>query len=78
MYDQREKAQRDYEWALSGARQEGHHEGREEGELVGKVQLIEVLLGHKPTKRTELIALGIASLTTKLAELQQRLRDRQA
>ena len=57
MYDQREKAQRDYEWALSGARKEGHQEGRlegrEEGELVGKVQLIEELLGNTPTKRTE-------------------------
>jgi predicted transposase/invertase (TIGR01784 family) len=30
MYDQREKAQRDYEWALSGAREEGREEGRTE------------------------------------------------
>lgn len=31
MYDQREKAQRDYEWALSGAREEGREEGIEKG-----------------------------------------------
>jgi len=40
MYDEREKAQRDYLWALEGARQEGMEkgieEGREEGLLVGK------------------------------------------
>jgi predicted transposase/invertase (TIGR01784 family) len=35
MYDQREKAQRDYEWALSGAREEGKRLGREEGEQLG-------------------------------------------
>jgi predicted transposase/invertase (TIGR01784 family) len=31
MYDQREKAQRDYEWAISGAREEGREEGIEQG-----------------------------------------------
>jgi predicted transposase/invertase (TIGR01784 family) len=31
MYDQREKAQRDYEWAMSGAREEGLVKGLEEG-----------------------------------------------
>ena len=45
MYDQREKAQRDYEWALSGAREEG----RDEGELMGKIRLLEELLGQVPT-----------------------------
>ncbi len=37
MYDQREKAQRDYEWAISGARKEG----REEGLALGIEQGIE-------------------------------------
>jgi flagellar biosynthesis/type III secretory pathway protein FliH len=35
MYDQREKAQRDYEWALSGAREEGERVGLEKGERLG-------------------------------------------
>ena len=35
MYDQREKAQRDYEWAISGAREEGIEKGREEGHRRG-------------------------------------------
>ena len=35
MYDQREKAQRDYEWALSSARREGKEEGHQEGHKEG-------------------------------------------
>ena len=42
MYDQREKAQRDYEWAITGAkkiaREEGWIEGREEGREEGRVE----------------------------------------
>ena len=37
MYDQREKALRDYEWALSGALGEGREEGKIEGYEVGKL-----------------------------------------
>jgi predicted transposase/invertase (TIGR01784 family) len=51
MYDQREKAQRDYQWALDGARESGREEGREEGlqagALVGKIQLVRRLLGEE-------------------------------
>ena len=78
MYDQREKAQRDYEWALSGARQEGREEGREEGKLAGKIQMLQELLGEPPTDDAELAAFGAEALTIRLAELQQRLRDRSA
>lgn len=35
MYDQREKAQRDYQWALDSARAEGMERGRQEGLEVG-------------------------------------------
>jgi flagellar biosynthesis/type III secretory pathway protein FliH len=41
MYDQREKAQRDYEWAISVAREEGREEGEQiglaKGKLAGKI-----------------------------------------
>ncbi len=85
MYDQREKAQRDYEWAISGAREEGREEGREagreagreEGELVGKVQMLQELLGDALTVKSILLSEGTDALTKRLAELQQRLRDRQ-
>jgi predicted transposase YdaD len=80
MYDQREKAQRDYEWALSGARAQGREEGREEGEQLGvvkgQIQLLQELLGETPAALAELQALDIAALSAKLAELQQRLRKR--
>jgi predicted transposase/invertase (TIGR01784 family) len=36
MYDQREKALRDYEWALSGAMNEGREEGLQEGREQGR------------------------------------------
>jgi len=39
MYDQREKTQRDYEWALSGAREEGREEGKEEGPQAALIPL---------------------------------------
>jgi hypothetical protein len=74
MYDQREKAQRDYEWAISGAREEG----REESELIGKVHLLQELLGEAPTTKSMLLSEGIDALTQRLTNLQQRLRGRQA
>jgi len=77
MYDQREKAQRDYEWALSGAREEGLEKGLEKGKLAGKVQMLEELLEVSPTPDSDLYSLEIDALTIRLADLQQRLRDRQ-
>lgn len=74
MYAQREKAQRDYEWAISGAREEG----REEGKLAGKIQMLQELLGDFPATDNELQSESVETLTTQLVALQQRLRDRQA
>ena len=51
-------------------------QGREEGELIGRVQMLEELLGEPAMPKAELIALGKDALTTKLTELQQRLRER--
>ena len=78
MYDQREKAQRDYEWAISGAREEGREEGREAGKLAGKIQILQELLGEPSTADDELNSKDFTALTTQLASLQQRVRDRQA
>ena len=90
MYDQREKAQRDYEWALSSARSEGHKEGLEQGReegreeglekgnVVGKIQVLQELLSETPTTASELYTLSLDTLATQLAELQHRLRDRPA
>lgn len=89
MYDQREKSQRDYEWAITCARQEGREEGRkigrkigrEEGRkiarLTGKIQLMQELLGESPTPDAEFQNCDIETLTTRLAVLLQRFRDHQ-
>jgi flagellar biosynthesis/type III secretory pathway protein FliH len=82
MYDQREKAQRDYDWAISGAREEGREEGMEvgieEGLIAGRIQLLQELLGEPPTPTASLISLEADPIRTQLEMLQQRLRDRQA
>jgi predicted transposase/invertase (TIGR01784 family) len=72
MYDQREKAQRDYEWAISGAREEG----REEGKLAGRIQLLQELLGERPSQDEELRIMSHDALSALVAELQTRLRSR--
>jgi predicted transposase/invertase (TIGR01784 family) len=77
MYDQREKAQRDYEWALSGAREEGERLGVEKGELVGKVRLLQELLGLEQNSTEELRVLASETLTERMDDLQQQLRERQ-
>jgi predicted transposase/invertase (TIGR01784 family) len=86
MYDQREKAQRDYEWALSGAREEGERLGLEKGERLGlekgasagKIQLLQELLEEPQSSTAELWALSTETLSARLIDLQQRLRARQA
>ncbi len=77
MYDQREKAQRDYEWAMSAAREEGLEKGREEGKLAGRIQTLQELLGDKVSSDAELIALEVDELQAQVDTLQQRLRARQ-
>jgi predicted transposase/invertase (TIGR01784 family) len=72
MYDQRLKAQRDYQWGLDSARQEG----LEKGESVGKIQILQQLLGETPSSTGSLRERTISELSTMLADLQQRLRSR--
>ncbi len=74
MYDQRLKAQRDYQWGLDSARQQG----MEIGETVGKIQLLQELLGDELTPSPNLRNLAIGDLSAILADLQQRLRSRES
>ena len=92
MYDQREKAQRDYLWVIESARldglekgrKEGRKEGMEKGEqvglekgaLVGKIQLLRELLGDELGTTTELSECPIEQLSAIFNELQARLRSR--
>jgi len=76
MYDAREKAQRDYQWAIQGARQEGREEGLEKGALAGRIQLLQQLLGEPESSIEALRDLPTNELSAQLADLQQRLRSR--
>jgi predicted transposase/invertase (TIGR01784 family) len=85
MYDQRLKAQRDYQWGLDSARQEGLEkglekgleEGLEKGESLGKIQILQQLLGEEPSSTASLRERTIGELSTMLVDLQQRLRSRE-
>ena len=59
-------------------REEGEQIGLEKGKLAGKIQMLEELLGVASTTDAELRSMDVATLTTRLADLQQRLRDRQS
>jgi predicted transposase/invertase (TIGR01784 family) len=74
MYDQRLKAQRDYQWGLDIARQEG----RQEGELLGKIRILQEILGEEPSSPESLDERTIGELSEILADLQQRLRSRES
>jgi len=81
MYDQRMKAQRDYQWGLDSARQEGLEEGLEKGlekgESLGKIQILQQLLGEEPSSTASLRERTLNELSIMLADLQQRLRSRE-
>ncbi len=88
MYDQREKAQRDYLWTIRSARKEGREEGREEGleegmekglekgKLIGKIEMLRELLGDDPGSKAELQECSTDDLSALLAGLQERIRSR--
>ena len=78
MYDQRLKAQRDYQWGLDSAREEGREEGMEKGESLGKIQILQQLLGEESSSTESLRERTTSELSTILADLQQRLRSRES
>jgi hypothetical protein len=68
------KAQRDYQWGLDSAREEGW----EGGELAGKIQILQQLLGEESSSTQSLRERTIGELSAILADLQERLRSREA
>lgn len=72
LYESRQKFLHDEEARLIHAREEG----REEGLLVGKIQLLQQLLGERQQDVSELGKLGTDALSSTLSDLQQRLRSR--
>ncbi|MEZ6132833.1 MAG: PD-(D/E)XK nuclease family transposase [Planctomycetaceae bacterium] len=86
MYDQRTKAQMDYDWAIEGTRlqgleqglEQGREEGVERGFLLGRIQLLQQLLDEPQSPMTELIQRPTDELASLQNELQNRLRQRDA
>ena len=72
MYDQREKALRDYRWRIEGARQEGIQKWMEKGELIGKITLLRQLLGEAEEAK-EALQESCDELSSMVTELQDRL-----
>ena len=72
MHDQREKAQRDYDWMLSTVRKQGI----EEGTILGAIQALQQILGDVVSGTQELSCHSDIELKTKLAELQERVQSR--
>jgi hypothetical protein len=53
-------------------RVEGRQEGRAEGMWSGKIQLLEQLMGLKPTNSSELAEMNVVALEAHFHELEQR------
>ncbi len=76
MYDQREKALRDYQWAIQGAREEGREEGEAHGVLVGSIVAFQGIVGDPEATIGELKSLDSVVLSRMLSDLQDRVRSR--
>ncbi len=59
-------------------RQEGEQLGFAKGKLTAKIQMLQELLGDQLTTDEQFEKQGIDAITAQLAELQNRLRDREA
>jgi len=81
-YEARLKFLHDEQARLIAAKEEGRAEGREEGRaegwaegtLVGKIQLLQQLLGDEEASISDLLQRSSVELHTLLLELQERLR----
>jgi predicted transposase/invertase (TIGR01784 family) len=88
MYDTREKAARDYQWLINGAREEGREEGRQEGiqegiqegreqgSLIGTIRVCQSILRIPESSNEELLAKPLRELQSMANELQATLRNR--
>jgi hypothetical protein len=58
--------------------EKGREEGRKEGELLGKIRILQEILGEEPSSSESLDERTIDELSEILADLQQRLRSRES
>ena len=80
LYDARLKFQRDEESrmqeALKRGIQEGRQEGRQEGVIVGRILLLQELLGVRPWAMDEFAGCNASQLAELEVQLKQQLRSR--
>ena len=75
MYDSREKAIRDRQWALSASRREGQLEGKIEGEI-RLIQTLEEILQLPKSDDAALSQKTLSELEALAVQLQAKLRNR--
>jgi len=88
MYEARLKFERDQNWRIKAAKDEGRAEGRaeghaegraegiERGEYAGQIRLLQRLLGTPESTSSELADLDVAELSRLATQLQAQLRAR--
>lgn len=76
LYDQRLKMQMDEAARLQAATAEGEARGRAQGQAIGRVQLLQQLLGLQAPSPSELERKSLGDLSALEADLQRRLRER--
>ncbi len=79
MYDAREKAIRDQQWALNASRRDGVIEGKIKGKIEGKKKLIHVLqeiLQIPLSTESEFEGKSLEELQRLTADLQEHIRQR--
>ena len=79
MYDSREKAIRDRQWALNASRNEGIAEGKIEGKMEGEIKLIralEEILQLPASTENDLVEKSLEELQAIATTLQSKIRSR--
>ncbi len=75
MYDAREKAIRDRQWAMSAARREGEIKGKIEGEIK-LIRTLQGILNLALSEEHDLRVMPLEQLESLTSSLQERLRNR--
>lgn len=75
MYDAREKAIRDQQWALSASFREGEAKGKLEGKLE-QIRTLEGILDTQPSNQEDLKTMSLEQLARMTSILQEKIRNR--
>ena len=75
-YEARMKFLHDEEARLIAAREEGREEGTTQGTLIGRIQMLQEIIGDAVASISDLQQRSSDELSNLLANLQERLRSR--